>query len=240
MIEITLRAGARRPRLLAVFAFRYDAHLVPGLLENIGGFVDGWVSFDDRAASEAHSSEPRRRRLLLDAARERGAEWVLAIDPDERFERAMAERVGPLLEAEGPTAYKFRMRELYAPDAYRIDGVWGRKTQVRLFSIGEGFVPPAGELHAQWLGPGNAHRVVGTGINLYHLKMITRARREARRDLYNRLDPDRRHQKIGYDYLADDAGAVLEPIPAGREYHPAHEEDGGLWMPLLGEEGPAG
>ena len=75
------------------------------------------------------------------------------------------------------------------------------------------------------------YRILDSGLNLYHLKMITRARREARRDLYNRLDPDRRFQPIGYDYLADDQGAVLKPIRPGREYHPPHNDDGGLWMP---------
>ena len=40
-------------------------------------------------------------------------------------------------------------------------------------------------------------------------------------------------QQLGYDYLADDAGAEFEAIPHGREYTPAHHEDGGLWMPQL-------
>jgi hypothetical protein len=64
--------------------------------------------------------------------------------------------------------------------------------------------------------------------------MIARARREARRDLYNSLDPDRLYQSIGYDYLAEDEGAVLERIPRGRDYHPQHIDDAGLWMPSLG------
>ncbi|MDX8451038.1 hypothetical protein, partial [Mesorhizobium captivum] len=54
--------------------------------------------------------------------------------------------------------------------------------------------------------------------------------RAARRDLYNLLDPDRRLQQVGYDYLADETGAVLEAIPPGRDYFPAHTDDGGLWM----------
>ncbi|MHB9448567.1 hypothetical protein ACYG9R_17570 [Mesorhizobium sp. RSR565B] len=35
---------------------------------------------------------------------------------------------------------------------------------------------------------------------------------------------------MGYDYLADEAGAVFEQIPPGRDYHPPHVDDGGLWM----------
>jgi hypothetical protein len=53
-----------------------------------------------------------------------------------------------------------------------------------------------------------------TDLNIYHLKMITKERRSARRDLYNALDPKLAFQAIGYGYLADDDGAVLERIPS--------------------------
>jgi hypothetical protein len=63
--------------------------------------------------------------------------------------------------------------------------------------------------------------------------MIARKRRMGRAALYNHLDPGRRMQAIGYDYLADDHGAILEQIPAGRGFSPPHEEDGGLWMAAI-------
>ena len=44
--------------------------------------------------------------------------------------------------------------------------------------------------------------------------------RAARRARYERLDPDRRWQSIGYAYLTDEAGIVLEQLPRGRDYHP--------------------
>lgn len=86
-------------------------------------------------------------------------------------------------------------------------------------------------LHSPWqaIAPGAELRVVD--FNLYHLKMLTPERRLARRDLYNHLDPDRRFQAIGYDYLADDTGLVLECVPEGRDYDPVFVEDHGLWMP---------
>ena len=62
------RWGATRKRLLAVFSYRYDAQLVPGLLANIDPVVDGWIAFDDRAASGVFSSEPARRRAFLASA----------------------------------------------------------------------------------------------------------------------------------------------------------------------------
>lgn len=85
-------------------------------------------------------------------------------------------------------------------------------------------------MHGLWLPEDAPHARRDADIDLYHLKMITPERRRARAALYNRLDPERRMQPIGYDYLADDEGAVLEQIPPGREYHPPHIEDGGLWM----------
>jgi hypothetical protein len=88
----------------------------------------------------------------------------------------------------------------------------------------------ADALHGPWrpLEPG--YKTVRSGVNLYHLKMIARARREGRRRLYSHLDPGAAFQKIGYDYLCDDEGAVFEQIPPGRHYLPKHEDDGGLWM----------
>ena len=50
--------------LTAAGAFRYDAHLVPGLLANIEPMVDGWISYDDRGSDAEFSDEPARRRPL--------------------------------------------------------------------------------------------------------------------------------------------------------------------------------
>jgi hypothetical protein len=218
-----------RQRVVAVFNYRFDAHLVPDLLANIDPIVDGWIAYDDRAAAGIFSSEPRRRRLLLEAAREAGADWILAVDPDERFERGVAERVGRLLTKPGKAAWGFRLRELYSPDSYRVDGAWGEKIQHRLFRAYDPAEYPASFLHGPWY-PALGFKSHDSGLTLYHLKMIDKRRRLARRDLYRRLDPTGVNQAIGYDYLADENGAVFEKIPPGRDYHPAHFDDGGLWM----------
>jgi hypothetical protein len=220
----------RRPRVVALFSYRWDAHLVPGLIENLSGAVDGWIAWDDRGAPPGFGDEPARRRALLAEARDAGARWGLAVDPDERFERGFAARLPGLLSVQGPAAWTFALRELYRPDAYRVDGVWGRKRQPRLFTLDERSPRSAAPVHGLWLAPGAPHARRDPDINLYHLRMISPERRRARAALYNRLDPERRFQPIGYDYLADDEGAVLETIPPGRDYHPRHVEDGALWM----------
>ena len=224
-----------KQRVVAVFSYRFDAHLVPDLLANLDPIVDGWIAYDDRAASGIFSSEPQRRRALLSAARESGADWVLAVDPDERFESALAERIGRLMNVPRQIAWGFRLRELYTPDSYRIDGPWGRKIQHRLFRAYDIEAFPEKALHGP-LVPSSGFKLRDSGLDLYHLKCIEPRRRTARRDLYNRLDPEGAHQAIGYDYLADETGIVLENIPAGRGYRPAHLDDGGLWMADLGAE----
>lgn len=160
---------------------------------------------------------------------------MLGIDPDERLERGAATRLRTLARLPLVRSWVFNLREMYAPDAYRIDGVWGRKRQARLFRLMPDQFPIAergsfetAALHQPWVSAG--WRQQQSGLNLYHLKMIAPQRRQARSDLYSALDPERRYQRIGYDYLADEAGMQLERIPAGREYLPMHRDDEGLWM----------
>ena len=211
--------------------FRYDAHLVPELLANVAPLSDGWVAFDDRAGAGLFSDEARRRRALLTAAGDAGAAWALAVDPDERFEGGLAAAIDRLTAIDEPVAYTFALRELYAPDAYRVDGVWGSKRQARLLWLGGGVTETAlSPFHASWAALLPRAELRETPFNLYHLKMIAPRRRRARARLYNHLDPERKMQAIGYDYLADESGASFESIAAGREYQPPHVDDGGLWM----------
>ncbi|RRI07939.1 hypothetical protein EH240_01495 [Mesorhizobium tamadayense] len=219
-----------RQRIVAVFSYRYDAHLVSDLIANLDPVVDGWIAFDDRAAAEVFSSEPQRRHALLCAAYEAGADWILAMDPDERLETAAADRIGQLTSGSRRNAWGFRLREMYTPASYRVDGVWGQKMQHRLFPACRPDLHRSQGLHGAWFPEDLRFKLRDSGLNLYHLKMIEPKRRAARRDLYNHLDPDRRLQQIGYDYLADESEAVLEVIPAGRDYFPAHTDDGGLRM----------
>ena len=51
-----------------------------------------------------------------------------------------------------------------------------------------------------------------TKYNLYHLKMLKVEERKKRAELYNKLDPDKKMQPIGYDYLFDNEGMKLKKI----------------------------
>jgi len=229
------RLVKRRPFVLALFSFRYDAHLVPDLVENIRPMVDGFVSFDDRSATSLVTNEITRRLQLLDAARRLRAHWVLLVDPDERIERGGAERIRDLTAEIRPVVWGFRVRELYTPDSFRVDGPWERMIQYRLFPLFEGQTFPDKPLHSAFYPRGRQYERLRSGLNLYHLKMLTRERRTARRDLYKHLDPTAAYQRIGYDHLADDDGAVLKKIRRGRGFLPRRTDYEGLWMPVAGD-----
>jgi hypothetical protein len=226
------------PRILAAFSYRYDAHLVPDLLENIRAATHGFVAWDDRSAGATLSDEPTRRSRLVMAARELGADWLLAPDPDERFEQGFAQWLPDLLAEGDRTLWLFTLREMFKPTEYRIDGAWGAKSVLRLFPVAAAGVDPAAALHGRWVADQEGYRQRDSRINLYHLRMASPARRQLRRDLYAASDPGRRFQPIGYDYLNDERGMVLEPLPPRRGFLPPFAEDHGLWAPDPGVLGP--
>src|SRR5260221_3261983 len=143
-LSVTLKPKAAgdvaRPPVLGVFSFRHDAHLVPGLIENISPMVDGWISCDDRSSDGPFCDEHLRRRALLDAAVDHGAGWVLAVDPAERIESALADRIPDLIRADGLVAYELRLRAMFSQSGYRVDGGWDLLGARRLFSIRPDFL----------------------------------------------------------------------------------------------------
>lgn len=230
-------------RILAVMQLRDEAWYLPGCLDHLRDFVDGVVAFDDGSADATGEilaadplvastiTKPRlvghrwdelgNRRALLERARELGAEWVVCVDADERFERSLLAKLRALPATLGDVRIAFWCRELWdRADQYRVDGVWAHKVRPRMFPL-----PPAitydrnQSLHGSWEPDHVQHLKVRTlAQNFYHLKMIRREDRIARRDFYNRLDPERAFQPMGYDYLADETGLKLASIPTGKEY----------------------
>jgi hypothetical protein len=218
-----------RGRVIAVFSYKHDAHLVPDLIANIAPTVQGWIAWDDRKSDPQTSTEPFRRRILLGAAREAGADWVLAVDPDERIERALAARM-PEMTARGlpPVLWTFSLCEMFSPEAFRTDGLWGAKTLMRLFPAATAGASERA-LHGGWVADTSGMVLQNSMLRLYHLRMASARRRQHRRDTYAALDPERRFQILGYDYLADERGMVLETITPDRGFDPPFREDGGLW-----------
>jgi hypothetical protein len=210
--------------VLAVFSFRYDAALVPDLIENVAPIVDGWLSWDDRARSDTWYHEGQIRQGLIGRARELGADWILGVDPDERYEVGAAQIVRELTKAKIRSIFGFRFRELYSPDRYRVDGTWAQKVRWNLVPLYPDQVFMDLPIHSAWFPIHAPYEWHMTDVNLYHLKMIAPANRTARRDLYTTLDVNA-IQGQGYDYLTDEEGAQFEAIPPNQEYLPRYRDD---------------
>lgn len=243
------RHRPRRRRLLALLAFRDEMRYLPGYFENVVPHVDGIVALDDGStdgSAEYAARQPavlevltypprhphvwddaRNHRILVEAAWRHRPDWLLGLDADERLERSFRERAEAEIdrgEREGFSAYFLHLREIWdRPDAVRVDGLWGQKRSARLFRARRDHVFHEQRLHCHW-APLNARLPDGgfpmADLFFYHLKMLHQADREARRDRYRSLDPDRELQAIGYDYLTDETGLVLETIPEERSYRP--------------------
>ena len=224
-------------RIIAVFSFRHDAHLVPGLLENIGPSIHGYVMWDDRLADpdEMFSDESIRQTALFQAARAMGADWVLAVDPDERFEDRMTHEIKTMTTQSGPVVWTFECREMFHPTKYRIDGLWAQRSRARLFPCLLGMEPDQQKLHGSWTRNALRLAVKPSGLNFYHLRMISPNRRTLRAKQYAILDHERASQNLGYDYLDDENGMVLQDIPEGRGYSPPHADDNAHWQPVSPE-----
>jgi hypothetical protein len=225
---------------------RDEMRYLPGYLANVSPHVDGIVALDDGSQDgsgnylRSHDSVlevlevPRDRvawderanhRALVATALRHGAQWLLALDADERVEaefRPRAERVirrGRLLALGG---YAVRLRELWdSPEAFRVDGIWGRKAPARLFRARADHIFDSRPLHG-FKAP-LQDRIRGdyllADLEVYHLRMIRREDRLARRRRYELLDPDARWQAEGYAYLTDESGLRLRRVNPRRRYH---------------------
>lgn len=193
----------RKPRIIAAFAYRYEPDwLIDQLRENLS-WVDGFAELNDRDRTEPWRVRSERSAELKRLALEMEPDWIYWTAPDERLE----DRAGRVLRrlARRPHGrYTFALREMWAPDAYRVDGVWGRKRRSRFYRPG-------------WRGA--AARPLD--LNIYHLKMIepeNRAERQRVHTLANTWDNRRR----GFAYMTDERGLRLERIREGRGYSPPY------------------
>jgi glycosyltransferase involved in cell wall biosynthesis len=237
--------------LVGLLQARNEEHRLPGWLASIAQCVDAIVALDDGSqdgTAELLAAHPKVVRLmrnpagqpwnersnqvaLVKAARDHG-DWVLAVDADERIEAGFSARVAAIIaeaERDGVDCLCFSLRELWGDrHHYRTDGEWGRKTRYRLLRNDPAhrrFDPRP--LHRFWMPLEIALNLetLGrhSGLNLYHLSMITKADRAARVQRYETMDPDHRYQSIGYRYLIDESGLELREIRPERNFLPAEE-----------------
>jgi glycosyltransferase involved in cell wall biosynthesis len=232
------------PATVVLLAFRNEEKYLPGFFAHLRERVSEFIVLDDNstdrsaevAASQpnttlltrrnseptpAHFFEVDNRRLLLEVARARGAEWALCCDADERVEKRFLDQLEALTG--GPkVAYGLRVRDLWdSRDQYRVDGFWGDKAKFVFFPLlpfGEYY--PSHALHTRWPPPNvRCEDENILDLNLYHLISLRRADRLARLRKFKSIDPEGAHQRrIGYDYLVDESGLKLEKITPDRDF----------------------
>jgi glycosyltransferase involved in cell wall biosynthesis len=237
--------GQRRTRLLALLAVRNGMRFLPGFLRNVAPQVDGIIALDDGSSdgsadflAQHHAvlevlRQPQDRpawdevgnhRLLIAAALRHGAEWILCIDADERVEREFrrrAERVIARGRLFGMSAFAIWLRELWDDRGqYRADGIWGRKSMARLFRARADHEFDPRPLHGLKAPMQSRHRgrFPVADLQMYHLGMLRLEDREARRRKYETLDPEAQWQRIGYAYLTDPTGLVIQRIASRRGF----------------------
>ena len=235
-----------RIRLLATIMVRNEKRFLPGLLRNVAPQVDGIIALDDGSSDGSTRlleesphvlellknppgrpvwDQPGNHRRLVEAALRHGAEWIIAVDADERLElefRIRAERVIQRGFPIGLTAFGVHFRELWgSPSLFRADGIWGRKTQPRFFKAVADHRFDERPIHgarAPLQGKFRGSFPLADLI-IYHLRMVHRQDREARRQRNEQFDPEARFQPgIGYAYLTDETGLCLRPIPSRRGF----------------------
>ncbi len=242
--------AAPRPRLLALLTFHNEMRYLPDYFLNIAPHVDGIIALDDGSDDgsgefvESQAAvmelirlprrqphiwdEPRNRRLLVEAALRHGADWLVVVDADERVEldfrmRADAEMLQA--EADGTLVLTAVMRELWNhADHFRCDGIWDGKRPARLFKARQDHQFDDRSLHGHWapLNSLTESTCREADLIIYHLRMLTEFERRERQAKYQRLDPERQFQAIGYDYLTDTSELRLQRLASRREYRPLH------------------
>lgn len=238
----------RRPRILALLAFRNEMRFLPDYFASVRSLVDGVVALDDGStdgSTEFVAARPEvveliripprtphewsdavNHRRLVEASWRHAPDWVIGLDADERLEAGFRERAEKEIaraRREGHRAYRVHVRELWDdPLLYRADGLWGGKSSARFFEARRDHEFHEQRLHCHW-APLNSREhgdFPQADLFLYHLRMLREEDREARRARYDALDPEREFQAIGYGYLTSTEGLRLERIPRGREYQP--------------------
>ena len=233
------------PEIIAVLCVYNEALNIAGCLSHIEKYVDKIVILDDKSTDETikiakkcpkvikilqnrHKTfwnERQNRQKILETAyrySKRKNPWVLCIDADERLETSFLQNLRKIAKEyqDNNSVIALRFRELWdSPSYYREDGVWDEKRKAIFFKLQSNMTFNYQQEHRiPWYYQELQGNEVLLDYNIYHLKMIKEVDRKNHADLYNRLDPEKKMQPIGYDYLTDTTNIKLKKIPKSKNY----------------------
>lgn len=190
-----------------------DEKYLAGALHNLN-WVDDIVVYDNRGKEY---KEREMRLEMKQQAIDKGADWILEQDVDERFEKRAESIFRRVTEIKQKVIYRVNFRELYAPDLYRVDKGW-IKYRYSLYPVYSGQKIKDKAYNVKTWPINEDYKRVNLDVNLYHLKMIDIEDRIKRSKWLKEIDPYVRTQARGYDYLLDESNIKLERIPRGHEY----------------------
>lgn len=234
------------PSIILIVQFHNEIERMPGFFTNVLPHVDGIIGLNDgssdgspeyfaaqpkvltvinRPIRNPHTwDEPSNRRALIAASHQYRPDWLLALDMDERVEKNFRQKVyrcTRLADLIGTPKISFDLLELWdSVDAYRVDGIWGKKRRTRLFRWTPDHQIAEVAFHGPWTSVFHhfKRKSYQSGVRIYHLGTLTEADRIKRIEKYKRLDPNNRYQSIGYDYLNNKQGLRIKQIEKHRHF----------------------
>jgi len=212
-------------KLVAGCGWKYEPEWMIKDMKRNMPWVDEFVILDCRKRNELWMHEGQYRIMIREMARRAKADWLLICSPDERYETGAGKKIRSLIDDnKNKNIFEFSLKELYHPKWYRIDGVWGDKFRRRLYPLLDDQVMKYQPIQCPSMPVNDDYKVVRVDVNIYHQKMIEPNNRILRAEVFKLLDPQGIYQGMGYDYLTNESGALLERIPTDRMYSPPYRK----------------
>lgn len=164
-------------KIIVISQVQNGAHFLPGFLEHLQRYVQGFIFVNDCSTDETSSilsSEPKvlkvinrtephapfalelqNRCELIREAVAHGAEWILGLDSDMRVERRFFQQLDQILNRyPNEAAFRLRVLDLWNDsNHFRCDGVWSNKGSYCFFKalpFDESKFMQKSPLHASW------------------------------------------------------------------------------------------
>lgn len=235
-----------KSEIIAVLCVYNESLNIDGCLSHLEKYVDKIIIFDDGSTDQTVDIAQRHKKVIkiiknlhktfwnerknretvlreaFSISRKENV-WALCVDADERLEQSFLTNLRSIIKKHENknAALALHFRELWNDlNHYRTDGIWGQKRKAILFKLKSQMTfNYSQEHHIPWYYQELHDKEILLDYNIYHLKMIKSKDRKKRATLYNQLDPDKKMQPIGYDYLTDTTGIRLTKITQNQTFN---------------------